>query len=46
MGVGSGGNALGPGVDVIGDGRTRGEAATEGEKVRPCISFLIDFATD
>ena len=42
-GIGSGGNALGAGVDVMGDGRIRGEAATEGEKVRAC---LIDFATD
>ena len=46
MGVGSGGNALGAGVDVMGDGRIRGEAATEGEKVRGCISFLIDFVRD
>lgn len=41
--IGSGGNALGAGVDTMGDGRIRGEAATEGEKVRAC---LIDFATD
>lgn len=47
VGIGSGGNALGPGVDVMGDGRTRGEAATDGEKVRaPSISFFIDFAKD
>ena len=39
IGVGSGGKALKPGVDVMGDGRTRGEAATEGVNVRTCVSF-------
>ena len=39
-------NALGPGVEVMGDGRKRGEEEREGEKARACISFfLIDFAT-